>query len=92
MLVMPTDSAVSPPDKYVMTLLDVPPGQVPTRTTPTSSSSLRPKILPRPKARSGMITNCATQPVITSRGCLKTTVKSESFIVRPMPNMTIIRR
>ena len=89
---MPTDSAVSPPDRYVMTLLDVPPGQVPTRTMPTSSSSLTPKAFPSPNASSGITMNCARQPAVTSLGFLNTTAKSDSFIVRPIPNMTSIRR
>ena len=42
-LVMVTDRARSPLLMKVMTLLDVPPGQVPTRTTPTVRAGLRSK-------------------------------------------------
>ena len=33
--------------------------------------------------------NCATAPMMTSFGLLKTSVKSDGFKVSPMPNMTI---
>ena len=74
-----------------MTFDEVPPGQVPTRMTPTSSASSSWNSLPSAKARNGMMENCAMKPMIISRGRLKTTAKSAGFIVSPIPNMTIIR-
>ena len=89
-LVMPTESATSPLLRKVMTLLAVPPGQVPTRTTPARSPASRPKILPSANARRGIMVNWAAHPSRMSRGRLKTDIKSSIFKVRPMPNITII--
>ena len=59
----PTERATSPLERYVMTLEEVPPGQVPTRMTPIASSGLRLKTFVRTKARSGITVNCAMQPL-----------------------------
>ena len=44
------------------------------------------------KARSGITVNCARQPMIISLGRENTSLKSSSFKVRPIPNITIIKR
>ena len=80
--VMPTERATSPLERYVMTLEEVPPGQVPTRMTPIASSGLRLKTFVRTKARSGITVNCAMQPMMTSFGRLNTTLKALGFSVR----------
>ena len=67
-LVMPTDKATSPSLRYVMTLLDVPPGQVPTRITPARSPASRPKVFPSINASRGIIVNWAIQPIRISFG------------------------
>ena len=53
--VMPTDSATSPPAIKVMTLEEVPPGQHPTRMTPTASSAGRLNNLHKTSPARGMI-------------------------------------
>ena len=55
--VIPTERATSPPERYVMTLLAVPPGHAPTRMTPASSAVSNPNKVPSPKARSGITVN-----------------------------------
>ena len=66
-----------------------PPGQVPTRITPIASSGERRNTLVRRKAKNGIRVNCATAPIMTSLGLLKTSVKSDGFRVSPIPNMTM---
>ena len=87
-LVMVTDRATSPFDMKVITLEEVPPGQVPTRTTPVVSAGSRLKAMDRPKARNGMIKYCAQTPMRISTGRFKTSAKSLRFSVVPMPNIT----
>ena len=70
-----------------MTLEAVPPGQQPTKMTPNAKSAGREKTFVNSHAISGMMVNCARQPVSTSLGRLKTTRKSCGDKVRPMPNM-----
>ena len=89
--VMPTESATSPLDRYVMTLEDVPPGQQPTSMTPTASSVGSWKTRQSTHAMSGMMMNCDRIPVITAFGLVNTTLKSESLSVMPMPNITMPR-
>ena len=90
-LVMLTDKATSPLERKVITLLDVPPGHVPTRITPTVRAGSRLNILHNIKARRGIIVNWATQPIITSFGRENISLKSSSFNVSPIPNIIIIR-
>ena len=52
-LVIPTERATFPLLMYVMTLLEVPPGHVPTRITPAKSPASSPKIFPKEKAKTG---------------------------------------
>ena len=88
-LVMVTDRAVSPRARKVITLEAVPPGQQPTRMTPMAMSGGSPITLHRMNATVGMMTNCATMPMSTSTGWERTSLKSLTESVRPMPNMTM---
>ena len=89
-LVIPTLNATSPRERYVITLLDVPPGHVPTSTTPAINAVSRPKTMLNPHANNGIIVNCATVPRRTYFGCVKTGMKSLMLRVRPIPNITSI--
>lgn len=71
-----------------MTLLAVPPGQHPTRTTPKASSSGRASSLLSSHAREGIMRNCASSPIRMSLGCCRTGLKSDGRSVSPMPNIT----
>ena len=86
-IVIPTESATSPPAIYVITLLAVPPGQHPTRITPSARSVGRCISWHNPHATTGMIVYCATNPITISFGLEKTLLKSSILIVSPMPNM-----
>ena len=90
-IVIPTESATSPPAIYVITLLAVPPGQQPTRITPSASSVGSFKIIQRVQAISGMIVYCDTNPISTSFGLENTTLKSSIRIVSPIPNIATPR-
>ncbi|MCY1179339.1 hypothetical protein D9M73_197330 [compost metagenome] len=85
--VMATDNARSPLASQVMTLEDVPPGQQPTRITPTAIWAGKAKAWHSNQAMPGMMTNCATTPRATRQGWRDTSAKSSSLRVRPMPNM-----
>ena len=91
-LVIPTERATSPLERQVITLLDVPPGQVPTSTTPAKSAGSSRNTLPNANASSGITVNWATQPTMMSFGRVKTSLKSSNFKVRPIPNITTISR
>ena len=71
-----------------MTFEAVPPGQVPTRTTPMASSGGSAKSLMSASAANGMMMNCAITPMPTSQGCRSTLRKSSTRSVIPIPNMT----
>ena len=86
-VVIPTDRAKSPFDRYVMTLEAVPPGQHPTRITPMASSVGRCNRRVSIQANEGMMMNCAIQPKSISRGREKMTLKSVPFIVMPIQSM-----
>ena len=75
-----------------MTFDEVPPGQVPTRMTPAASSGGSENACASPHASSGMMPNCATVPMKTSRGRCRTSLKSSKRRVMPMPNMTMPSR
>ena len=89
---MPTDNDTSPCEKYVITLLAVPPGHVPTKITPIVNSGDKLNILHSKYAIKGIIVNCATKPTNTSFGFLTIIKKSFGFIVNPIPNITIINK
>lgn len=61
-LVIVTDKGTSPLLMKVMTLDDVPPGQVPTKTTPTVRAGSRRNTVDRRKARKGMTKYWAQTP------------------------------
>ena len=71
-----------------MTLLAVPPGQHPTRITPSASSSGSDSSLQSSHASEGMMRNCASSPTRISFGCCKTGLKSAGRSVSPIPNIT----
>ena len=56
--------------------------------TPTVNASSRPNNRANAQAVTGMMVNCATQPMAMSLGRLNTTLKSSSLVASPMPNMT----
>ena len=72
-IVIPTDNATSPPAIYVITLLAVPPGQHPTRITPSARSSGNFNTTARIHARNGMTVYCARHPMSISFGLENTT-------------------
>mgnify|MGYP003166974045 CR=1 FL=1 len=65
-LVIVTDKAKSPLDMKVMTLEEVPPGQVPTKTTPAVRAGSKLKAIASKKASEGMIRYWAQTPTKTS--------------------------
>ena len=91
-LVMVTDKGTSPLLMKVMTLDDVPPGQVPTRTTPAVRAGSRRNTVAKTKAKNGMTKYWAQTPKNTSLGCFKTRTKSLALMVMPMPNMMMPKR
>ena len=68
-VVIPTDNATSPLLRYVITLLEVPPGQIPTSITPASRPVSNENIFPSKNASSGIIVNCAIHPRMMFFGC-----------------------
>src|SRR5690625_4349241 len=82
-----TDSAVFPFARKVITFDAVPPGPLPTKMTPTATSGGSSNTVAKPKASNGMIVNCASTPMKTLLGTLKTDLKSFNVSVKPMPNM-----
>ena len=84
---MATDSATSPRARKVITLDAVPPGQQPTRITPTATSGGNCSPLASNHASPGMMMNWPSTPMTTSMGRLATSLKSSLDSVRPMPNM-----
>ena len=88
-LVMVTEKGTSPWLMKVITLEEVPPGQVPTSTTPTVRAGSRWKALDSRKARPGMTKYWAQTPKKMFLGCFSTRAKSWRLVVIPMPNMMI---
>ncbi|OKN71614.1 hypothetical protein AM469_006488 [Pseudomonas aeruginosa] len=86
--VIATDRATSPRDSQVITLEAVPPGQQPTRITPTAISAGNCNRRQSSQARPGMMTNWASTPISTRMWCRATSRKSSPLSVRPMPNIT----
>ena len=68
-------------------MLAVPPGQHPTRITPTARSVGRPSSTDSAHAARGMMLYWEIQPMMISLGRVNTTLKSSALMVRPMPNM-----
>src|SRR5699024_593367 len=84
-----TDNAVFPLAKKVMTFDAVPPGQQPTKMTPTATSAGKSKPTARPKASKGIIVYCETTPIKTLFGCFPICLKSSKLSVSPIPNIII---
>ena len=82
-----TDSATSARARNATTFEAVPPGQVPTRMTPTASSGGNCNARLMPHARAGMTMNCAPTPAATARGRVNTAAKSAAVSVVPIPSM-----
>ena len=66
-------------------------GRVDTNTSPQFQQAIL-NAFQKKKAKIGIIVNCARQPIKMSFGLVKTSLKSSSFNVRPMPNITIINK
>ena len=91
-LVIATDRATSPFDRKVITLEEVPPGTEPSISRPTASAGFRSSTQATKIARSGMITNWATTPMMTGTGRFAIILKSGMVSVSPIANMMIIRK
>ena len=88
-IVIPTDNATSPFAICVITLLAVPPGQQPTSITPSAKSASNRNTVANNQASTGIMVYCAKQPTSISFGLIKIFLKSEVFMVVPIPNMAI---
>ena len=86
-----TDNATSPFARKVITSEAVPPGTVPTRTSPTVRALSSENALARAKAIRGIITYCAEIPTAISFGFLNTLMKSSAFNVVPIVKRTMLK-
>ena len=86
-VVMPTENATSPLQRNVMMLDETPPGQHPTRISPTPTAFGRPSPCTTPYARSGMSVNCAIEPIRMSNGRAARIRKSSCVSVSPIVSM-----
>src|SRR5690606_2876247 len=85
--VMATDKAKSPRAKKVMTFDAVPPGQQPTKITPTATSGGSASTVANTQASAGIIMNCPKTPINTVMGRRNTSAKSALDKVSPIPNI-----
>ena len=88
-VVIPTEKATSPLQRYDMILLETPPGQHPTRMIPTMigfgiSMPIYPTPTVRLHAMSGMRENCAHVPMRISNGRDASIFISSRVSVKPM--------
>lgn len=67
-VVIPTENATSPPQRYDMILDDTPPGQQPTRMSPSAMPAGRCSTFVSANARNGIIRYCANAPTQISNG------------------------
>ena len=88
-VVIPTENATSPPQRYDMIFDDTPPGQQPTRMSPSAIPSGSPSTLEIPNAKNGIIRYCAIAPTHISNGLCASILKSCVVSVRPMLNIMI---
>src|SRR5699024_9925206 len=88
-VVIATDKATFPLAKNVMTFEAVPPGQQPTRMTPSAISGGNASNFANANAKSGIIENCKTTPAITLFGCFKICLKSSKVSVMHITNIII---
>ena len=82
------DRAVSPRAKCVIRFARMPPGEAPSRTSPTANAGSRLNASAIANARSGESTRRLRSPIATPRGCSTTRLKSAS--VSDMPRLTMI--
>ena len=90
-MVMLTEYVTSPLAKKLMTLLETPPGQQPTRIMPMAKYGSSPKIFVSVNATSGMMVYCATAPRKMSAGRFIKLRTSSMVMVRPMLSMIMPR-
>ena len=88
-VVIPTEKATSPPQRYDMMLDDTPPGQQPTRISPRAMASGRCNIFVNANARNGIIAYCAIAPIQISNGRFLSSLKSSVVRVSPILNIII---
>ena len=88
-VVIPTENATSPPQRYDMIFDDTPPGQQPTRMSPSAIPSGSPSTFEMPNAKNGIIRYCAIAPTHISNGLCASILKSCVVSVRPMLNIMI---
>lgn len=88
-VVIPTENATSPPHRYDMIFEDTPPGQHPTRISPSAIPSGRFNAFEIANARNGMIRYWAIAPTQMSNGRCARILKSSVVRVSPMLNMMI---
>jgi hypothetical protein len=86
--VIDTDSAVSPRARWVMRFAVVPPGEAPSRTSPTASTGSRLNTSATPNASSGLSTSRFARPMRTPRGCVK--IRRKSSMVSDNPRLIMI--
>ena len=86
-IVIPTDKGTSPSAIYVITLLAVPPGQHPTRITPSARSEFKLNIRAIIQADKGITVYWMIHPIAIYFGWNKIFLKSSAFIVIPIPNI-----
>ena len=88
-VVIPTEKATSPPQRYDMIFEETPPGQHPTSISPSPIPSESPRTFVIPKAKKGIIRYCAIAPTHISNGLFANILKSCAVNVRPILNMII---
>ena len=88
-VVIPTENATSPPQRYDIMFEETPPGQQPTRISPSAIPSGRFNAFEIPNARNGMIRYCAIAPTHISNGLCASILKSCVVSVSPILNMMI---
>ena len=86
-VVITTDRATSPRPINATTLLAVPPGQHPTRISPTAKGVGRSNTEAMPAASAGITMNWATTPITKGRGRRPTRTKSAGVSPSPIPSM-----
>src|SRR5699024_1999195 len=84
-----TDKATLPLAKNVMTFEAVPPGQQPTRMTPSAISGGNASNFANANAKCGIMENYKTTPAITLFGCFKICLKFSKISVIPIQNIII---
>ena len=86
-VVIPTENATSPPQRYDMIFDETPPGQQPTSISPRPIASESPRTFVIPNAKNGIIRYCAIAPTHISNGLFANILKSCVVSVSPMLNI-----